>query len=278
MNEKYLKYFMWFFFGLVLWSFLQGPREENYNINIMAQTNAADGLDLQAVGSLVKKAKNAEDLEKMLNNPGEAINNLDLNEDDKVDYIKVTEYGSGKSRGFSLTVEPQRGEKQEIATIDVESVNDKEANVEIHGNEQIYGHNHYYRSNFSFGEMMLMGYLFSPHRLYMSPWGYGYYPSYYNAYRPMSASRYRSTASRSARSSNMRSAKSSSMKSAARSPNAGRSASSIKAPLRNPTTSQKSFQSRNPSRNLRSGGFGRSARPSVRSAGFRRSGGAFGGK
>ncbi len=281
MNEKYFKVFLWIFIGIVLWAiFFGGEKEGNYNVNITSQAQASEGLDLQAVGALVQKAKNAEQLEKLLNDPGEGVNNLDLNEDGKADYIKVEEYGEGKSRGFSLTTEPSKGEEQEIATIDVESVNDKEAEVEVRGNEQIYGHGHSYHSRYSFTDMLLLSYLFSPHRYYMSPWGWGAYPGYYRPYGVVGVSSYRTRVASSNYSSNMTSGKNNAIKSRAKSPNAGKSASSVKAPLRNPTASQKSFQKRNPSKTVRKGGFGRSTtrKASVRSSGSRRSGGSWGGK
>ena len=76
------------------------------------------GLDLDAVTVLAKKSKDATDFERLLNSQTEAVNNIDLNEDAKVDYINVTEYGNGNRRGFSLTTEISPGKVQEIATID----------------------------------------------------------------------------------------------------------------------------------------------------------------
>jgi hypothetical protein len=76
--------------------------------------NLGDNLDLQALGELVKTSSNAEDMEAKLNASG-SINNLDLDGDGNVDYIKVTEYGDGNARGFSFTVDLANGEKQEIA-------------------------------------------------------------------------------------------------------------------------------------------------------------------
>ena len=49
-----------------------------------------DNLDLYAVLSLFQKSKTIEDFEKTLNLKETGINNLDLNLDEKVDFIKVT--------------------------------------------------------------------------------------------------------------------------------------------------------------------------------------------
>jgi hypothetical protein len=281
MNEKIFKILAAAFFGLVVISFFwPSAGEKNYNVNVQTVSYAADGLDLSAIGSLLKKAKDAAELERLLNDPKTGINNLDLNEDGKVDYIKVTEFGEGDTRGFSLTVEPEKGEVQEVATVTIEKAGDQ-ANVEVHGNEQIYGQQHIYHNTFGLTDMLFMYWLFRPHPFYMSPWGYGHYPGYYRPYAPVSPREYRR---RVASKRNLKKTSSSTIKNRVRSPNAGRAAArGIKAPLKKPTVSQRSFQKRNPSKQLRRGGFGRSAarasRPSVRrSSGFGRSGSRFGGK
>jgi hypothetical protein len=281
MNEKIFKTLAAIFFGLVVISFFWpsgGSRSNNYNVNVQTVSYAADGLDLSAVGKLLEKAKDAADLERLLNDPKVGINNLDLNEDGKVDYIKVTEFGDDKTRGFSLTVEPEKGEVQEVATIEIEKEGDK-AKVEVRGNEQIYGPQHIYHNTFGLTDMLFMYWLFRPHPFYASPWGYGHYPGYYRPYAPVSSAQYRS---RTRGQGNLKRGSKSTLKNRVRSPHAGKVATrGIKAPLKNPTASQRSFQKRNPSKQLRSGGFGRSrpSRPSVRrSGGFGRSGSRFGGK
>lgn len=274
MNESIFKYLAIFFFVIVVWSFCSedGTSQDgsSFNVNIQTVTPASDGLNLKAVGALLKKAKNAEELEKLLNSPTEGVNNLDLNEDGKVDYINVTEYGSEKVKGFSLTTQPAAGETQELATIEVEKVADK-ANVQVHGNEQVYGRNHYHHSSFGLTDMLILSYLFSNHGFYSSPWRYGSYPGHYQPYNRVSYRDYNNRASNYSRNSGFRSSNASGISSKVTSPNAGKSAKSVKAPLKNPTQSQKSFQSRSRSSSKRSGGFGRSTRSSSsrRSGGFR---------
>ncbi len=283
MNEKIFKGLAGVFILLIAISFLwPGGGEKQYNVNVQTMVYAGDGLDLATIGSLLKKAKNAAELEQLLNDPKTGINNLDLNEDGKVDYIKVTEYGDDQAKGFSLTVEPAPGETQEVATIDIKKSGDDKAEVEVRGNEQIYGQNHYYHSSFGITDMLFMYWLFRPHPFYMSPYGYGNYPGGYRSYNTVSHSQYKN---RTAGKRDLKRSSSSRIKGKATSPNAGKSAArGIKAPLKKPTRSQKSFQKRNPSKQLSRGAFGRGAssrpsRPSVRrSSGFGRSGGRFGGK
>ena len=249
-------------------------RYNNYYEVSVAQTThfAASGLDLQAVGGLVQKAKDGADLERLLNDSKTGINNLDLDEDGNVDYIKVTEYGEGDIRGFSLTVELSEEEEQEIATIEVEKTGTEKATVQTHGNPHIYGHNHYHRSSFGLTDALLLGWMFSGNRPhYQSGWGHGNYPSNYNRYPPRSFDNYQRDIRNRNSSSTFKPATSSTLSSKTSSPNAGKTATSIRAPLKNPTTAQKSFQTRNPSKQVKSGGFGRpgsssSSKPSFASS------------
>ncbi len=283
MPEGFFKTLVWIFAGIFIYSiFSSSSKDEYYDVSVQSFVTADKGLDLQAVGGLVKRAKSAKQFEQLLNDPNEGVNNLDLDENGEADYIKVTEYGGNGSAvsGFSLTTELNHGDVQEIATIEIEKQNSQEAEVQVKGNEHIYGQNHYHRSHFSLTDALILSYLWRPHPFYMSPWGYGYYPGYYRPYRTVGAGAYRSSRAlaRNKSAGNMQAARSSSIKSKASSPNAKRNAKSVKAPLRNPTTSQKSFQTRNPSKQVRSGGFGRQSSPSIRKSASSRSGGFRSGK
>ncbi|MFC5049400.1 hypothetical protein ACFPK9_02035 [Rubritalea spongiae] len=235
--------------------------------------SASDGLDLKAVTDLATKSKSAEEFEKKLNTPNNKVNNLDLNEDDKVDFIKVTEIVTDSQRALSLTTEVAPGEEQELCTIQFEKDGDA-ANVETRGNSQVYGNNHYYHHHTGIGEILLWSYLWNAHSPYHSSWGWNRYPSYHNSYSPRSYDQYRGFHKNASYSSNIKQNNYSSISKPVKSPNFNKSAQSIKAPLKNPTTSQRTFQARNPSRTVRSGGFG-SARSGFSSSS--RSGSSFGG-
>lgn len=285
MSENIFKYLAVFLGIIVLWSFCSEPSrkgEEFYDVQVQNVITANENLDLKAVGGLLKKAKDGETFEKLLNSKSEGVNNLDLNEDGKVDYISVTEYGTEQVRGFSLTTEPSPGEVQEIATIEVEKVSGEQAQMEVRGNQQIYGQNHYYHSSFGLTDFLIMSWLFSSRPFYSSPWGYGSYPGYYQPYSTIPHTNYRSSMNNRTRSSSLSRASQSTVGRNITSPNQGKAAQTVKAPLKNPTASQKSFQARNPSSQIRSGGFGRSSSgsraTSVRQSSSRRSGGFSRGK
>ena len=244
----------------------------------------AKGLDLDAVTALAKKSKDAADFERLLNNQAEAVNNIDLNDDEKVDYIKVTEYGSGERRGFSLTTEISPGKTQEIATIDFQKDADKTV-MQTTGNPSLYGPGNYHHSSFSMTDALLMGWLFSNRPSYASPYGFGNYPpSYGGGWNRQQTDRYSGTMqSRNAGSSVSQSSRPV-IAQPAISPNAEKLAAKAKA-LTNPTQSQRSFASSSAtssskpspstpsSRPSSSGGFGRStSSSSSRSGGSSRGG------
>ena len=282
MNEKALKVLGAFFLVLVVLSICnrrdRQPRtgtarapQDQYNVNVQTLVPAEEGLNLMAVGELLKEAKDGREFERLLNEENNPVNNLDLNQDGQVDYISVTEYGNNRVKGFSLTTQPAAGETQEIATIEVEKSGDQ-ANVQIQGNEQIYGRNHYYHSRFGLMDFLILSWMFQPRPLYASPYGYGNYPNYYSPYSTRSRQNYQSSVGRTTRGSTFSSANQSRFNTSVRSPNAGKTAASIRAPLKNPTASQRSFQQRAQTSRVRSGGFGRQSSSSTsRSSSVRRS-------
>lgn len=215
----------------------------------------AKGLDLKAVSDAAQSSKDAADLEKKLNTPSEQLNNIDLNDDGKVDYIKVTEYGSDEKRGLSLTTELSPSEIQEIATIEFIKEGDK-ATMHTRGDSSLYGNGHHYRSSFGLTDALLLGYIFSSHNNYSSPYRYGSYPPHYGSgWSRRDDSSYRNTVSTRYPGRSFQSG--GNTKPAIQSPNAGKQAARARI-VSNPTKSQKSFSTRS-GKPAGSGGFGRSS-------------------
>ncbi|MGE9267198.1 MAG: hypothetical protein ACQKBY_03805 [Verrucomicrobiales bacterium] len=242
--------------------FLSGCKSRETYVTTIVRT-AAEGLDLQAVTDLATRVSSAEAFEKELNKPGNTINNLDLNEDDKTDYIKITEINEGEQKGFSLTthVGGEKDQEQELAVIQFEKNKDGQGTIQTTGNEQIYGHNHYYHHRTSFGDVLLWSYLLSSHRPYHSPYGYrGAYPSAYQASSTRSHSNYQGLHQNKPYKQSIQKTSAPVVSKPIKSPNFNKSASKIKAPLSQPTTSQRSFQKANPSKSLpRRSAFGSSS-------------------
>src|SRR5215471_864411 len=103
---------------------------------------AGDGLDLYAVLDLFQKSKTIESFEKSLNDSKTQINNLDLDLDKKVDFIKVvTEKKDKKDESymFILRVDVSKTESQDVAVILLDKDKDKKISLQIVGDEELYG-------------------------------------------------------------------------------------------------------------------------------------------
>lgn len=231
-----------------------------------------ESLNLQALGELVKNSSNAETIENTLNRTG-SINNLDLDGDGNVDYIKVTEYGSGNTKGFSFTVDLPNSETQEIATVEVNK-GASNAQMNIQGNQQIYGASNHYQSSFDLSDLIIMNYLFTSHRPYFSPYRYGYYPSYYHRYSAVPVSSYNSRISSTTRTSTItRTSKpTTSTRSSIKSPNASKTSNTVSQrakTLSAPTRSQKSFSTTSVAKSTpKTSGFGNSSKSTSSSSSY----------
>jgi hypothetical protein len=146
---------------------------------------ARDNLDLQRVGTLIERSENVEDFERSLNSR-DGINNLDLNGDGYVDYISVDEFGDNYDDERGITLYSRFGPDliQEIATIifNRNGYNTPGARILLRGNEQIYGDNYYYETNWVDRSLDIVTSLFGDRNMYRSPYYYDNYPSYYEPY------------------------------------------------------------------------------------------------
>lgn len=217
----------------------------------------AKGLDLQAVTNLARTSKNPEEFEKKLNDRTTGVNNIDLNDDGKVDYIKVTEFGEGTERGYSLTTELAPGEEQEIATILFRKSGDR-IDAQATGHPSLYGSNHYYRSSFGLTDVLLWSYILSDRGGYRSPYGYGNYPpTYGGGWSRQPDQSYTATSSRYRSMSPANSPGAKPLSPTVQSPNADKKAARARM-IANPSQAQRSFATRT-GRPVSSGGFGRSS-------------------
>jgi hypothetical protein len=88
---------------------------------------------------MFKQASSPEEFEKMLNSPDKNVNNLDLNGDGEVDYIKVIDKANKDVHAFILQVAVSETENQDIAVIELEKTGDTTAVLQIVGDEDIFG-------------------------------------------------------------------------------------------------------------------------------------------
>ena len=149
-------------------------------------------LDLNAVLELFKKSKNLEDFERELNSEKSKVNNLDLNEDGFVDYIRVVNYSSGTIHLVTLQVAFSADDIQDVAVIHLDKPDDNNTVVQIVGDEALYGRDYIIEPRTESDRMAAnvshwptVKYMYGPqYVIWVSPWYYGFYPHWHNPWRP----------------------------------------------------------------------------------------------
>lgn len=193
-----------------------------------------DNLNLYAVMDIFQKSETLEGFEKTLNTENSKVNNLDLNNDDKTDYIQVIDNVKGTAHAIVLQVAVSAREKQDVAVIEVEKDDNGTVKIQIVGDEMLYGKNYvvepkqetdkkrssstpnpgysggnqvtnvtnnYYNDNTTYNNgynygaydywypassWAIVRYMYYPsYIVYSSPWSWGYYPWYWNPWRPL---------------------------------------------------------------------------------------------
>ncbi|HTF05155.1 MAG TPA: hypothetical protein VK826_14100 [Bacteroidia bacterium] len=157
---------------------------------------AGDNLDLYAVLNLLEKSSSPEAFEKSLNDKTVAVNNLDLNEDGETDYIRVEDKQVGDAHVFVLQIPVESGKAQDVAVIEIEKKGEKEAHIQIIGDEALYGKDFIVEPAPVESQAALLvvattetvnvwawpfvTYVYSPaYVVYASPYRYEYYPVYW---------------------------------------------------------------------------------------------------
>jgi len=113
--------------------------------NTQAATDTAllglpgDNLDLYAALNIFQKSKTIEDFEKTLNLKETGINNLDLDLNDTVDFIKVVTKQDKNDFTFILQVDVSAKEVQDVAVILVSKDKDGKVTMQIVGDKDLYG-------------------------------------------------------------------------------------------------------------------------------------------
>ena len=159
----------------------------NQTTTIIAPTSeVADGLDLYAVSEIFKESENLEDFEAVLNNPNYGINNLDLDGNGQVDFIRVVEEIVGDTHVIILQAIIWDNELQDVATIEVET-SGNDYNMHVHGNEVIYGASYYIApTHIHINTWPIITWISrSVYQPYRSVYHWKSYPSWWKPHRPL---------------------------------------------------------------------------------------------
>ncbi|MCD4769188.1 MAG: hypothetical protein K8R35_03360, partial [Bacteroidales bacterium] len=177
-----------------------------------------DNLDLYAVLDLFQESKTIEDFEKSLNEEEAGINNLDLNLDDEVDFIKIETKQDKNDFVFVLQVDVLEDEIQDVAVILISKDDDEKVTIQIVGDEELYGKDYVIEPKLETPSVTanpaysgpdtvvvqtqpatvvvvesepIVQYVYSPVYVpYYPPYYYGYYPVYYTPYPVISVNIY----------------------------------------------------------------------------------------
>jgi hypothetical protein len=151
----------------------------------------SDNLDLRAVASIFGDSKDLADFERRLNDPKIQISNLDLNNDNQVDYLRVIETVEGNAHLIVIQSVLGRDTYQDVATVEVERDRNNRVQVQVVGDVYMYGPNYIYEPVYAYTPVIYTSFWIGNYRPYCSSWYWGYYPSYYYAWSPWPIFRYR---------------------------------------------------------------------------------------
>lgn len=173
-----------------------------------------DNLNLYAVMDLFQNSETLEGFERELNNPENLINNLDLNEDNEVDYIFVNDYPKDNIHQIVMQIALDKDEMQDVGVFVVEKQKDGAVQIQLIGDDALYGENYIIEPNYDetpnpgyngnisrdtnnetvtivrttyveVAQWPVIVYIGSPDYYgWRSGWHYGYYPSYWSPWRP----------------------------------------------------------------------------------------------
>ena len=169
-----------------------------------------DNLNLYAILDVFQKSPTLESFERAINDRDSHINNLDLNNDNAIDYIEVVSNRKGNSFSVVLRVAVNGNEYQDVAVIEGYKNKDGKVIVQIIGDEELYGKNYvvepsrpetpnpgytvnrkifinryangvYYANHWP----IVMSLFLPTFSVYISPWHWGFYPSYWYPWSPI---------------------------------------------------------------------------------------------
>ncbi len=156
---------------------------EDRVIVVSSAGDLSEGLDLNALGEVFKSSDDLQHFEQQLNNPQLYLNNLDLNGDGQVDFLRVIEEQT--ENGRLVVVQAIVGENAftDVAYIDIQRDTSGRYKVQIRGEEALYGDHTYYVPRYDYVSWPIVSSLWAAnYYYYSSPYYWGYYPSWYSSY------------------------------------------------------------------------------------------------
>lgn len=104
--------------GLIFISIISLNAQNKTNV-YATDSYVRENLDLNEVAKLYEESVDLQDFETRLNNPGYRISNLDLNNDEKVDYLRVTQKIEGNMVKVIIQSEIAPSTYQDVAIMNL---------------------------------------------------------------------------------------------------------------------------------------------------------------
>ena len=146
-------------------------------------------LDLNAVAAAFAESRSVREFEEILNSSRYMINNLDLNRDGWIDYLRVIETNRGYYHTLLIQACLAPSVFQDVATLIAERRADA-LYVEVVGDRYLYGYNYIVRPVFIKRPPMYDIYAHPRYTAWVSPYYYGSFPSYYTHPKPIYLNHY----------------------------------------------------------------------------------------
>jgi hypothetical protein len=160
-----------------------------------------DNFSLEGALELFKDSSSPEEFERKLNSPDSKVNNLDLNNDHYIDYIRVIDHTEGNVHAFIIQAVLSKSESQDVAVIELEKFQDGRASLQITGDADVYGVETIIepteevrvyagtttvRRPVNVWSWPSVRYVYQPYYIvYVSPWYWSYRPYWWSPWRPV---------------------------------------------------------------------------------------------
>lgn len=103
------------------------------------QAVPGDDFSLEGALELFKQSASPEEFERLLNSAHSKVNNLDMNGDGEIDYIRVIDRTEGNVHIFIMQAVLSPTDRQDVAVIELEKLANGKAVLQITGDEDVYG-------------------------------------------------------------------------------------------------------------------------------------------
>jgi hypothetical protein len=160
-----------------------------------------DNFSLEGALQLFKESSSPEEFERKLNSADSKVNNLDLNKDGYIDYIRVIDRAERNVHAFIIQAVLSDRESQDVAVIELEKLENGRAILQITGDADVYGmetiieptEEVYVNAGTTRARRVVnvwtwpsVQYVYRPHYLvYISPWYWSYRPYWWTPWRPV---------------------------------------------------------------------------------------------